>query len=276
MLVEALADVGLEPLEPARRPGGRLARFGALRQARADREDLGLGPEQPPRLLGDEAAAPPRAAPAVSNRSTLLITTRIFLPHSRTPSRNCRSLSVNGRSAEVTNSTRSDRGHELRGDRLVLADDGVGAGRVDDVDLAQEVDGGADHVEVRAALVPRGLGPELQHVHLRGRRRHAFLQHARAEQGVDERALARVELADDDDEEELVELLDRPRERGDAVGRCVEPAERVAQRRQGPPLVGEQRLFDVRENRPCACRRRERAIESQPIRSASRRRSSRD
>ena len=72
----------------------------------------------------------------------------------------------------------------------------------------------------------RGLGSELQHVHLRGGGRDALLQHARAEQGVDERALARVELADDDDEKELVELFDRSRERRNAVGWGVEPAER--------------------------------------------------
>ncbi len=42
--------------------------------------------------------------------STLLRTTTIFLPQARTRSRKARSLSVNGRSAEVAKSTRSARG----------------------------------------------------------------------------------------------------------------------------------------------------------------------
>ena len=41
-----------------------------------------------------------------------------------------------------------------------------------------------------------------------------------AEQRVDERALAGVELADDDQEEELVELADRFCECGRVPGRC--------------------------------------------------------
>ena len=44
---------------------------------------------------------------------------------------------------------------------------------------------------------------------LRGRGRDPFLQHRLADEGVDERALAGIELADDDEEKELVELADR-------------------------------------------------------------------
>ena len=40
---------------------------------------------------------------------------------------------------------------ELRGDRFVLADDGVGAGRVDDVDVAQDRRGRGDDVQVGVA-----------------------------------------------------------------------------------------------------------------------------
>ena len=43
---------------------------------------------------------------------------------------------------------------------------------------------------------------------LRGRRGDPFVEHGAAEERVDERALAGVELADDDEEEELVELAD--------------------------------------------------------------------
>jgi len=45
-----------------------------------------------------------------------------------------------------------------------------------------------------------------------GGRRDPLLQQAGAEQGVDERALARVELAHHDEEEELLELPNRPLE----------------------------------------------------------------
>lgn len=51
---------------------------------------------------------------SVWSRSTLLITMTTFLPHSRICARNWRSLSVKGRSAEVTNSTRSARGTNRR------------------------------------------------------------------------------------------------------------------------------------------------------------------
>jgi hypothetical protein len=46
--------------------------------------------------------------------SILLTATTIFLPQSRMDSRKARSLSVNGRSAEVTNRTRSERGTNSR------------------------------------------------------------------------------------------------------------------------------------------------------------------
>ena len=58
-----------------------------------------------------------------------------------------------------------------------------------------------------------------------------------AEQRVDEGALAGVELADDDEQEELVELLDRAVERGLVLRRRIEPDEGGAQPREDPPLV---------------------------------------
>ena len=84
----------------------------------------------------------------------MLSTTTTFLPQARMRSMNARSVSVNGRSAEVTNSTRSARGHEVAGDLLVLAHDGVGAGRVDDGHVAQQIERVAD-LEQRA-LAPLG------------------------------------------------------------------------------------------------------------------------
>ena len=46
--------------------------------------------------------------------SVLLTATTSFLPQSRIDSRKARSVSVKGRSAEVTNSTRSERGTNSR------------------------------------------------------------------------------------------------------------------------------------------------------------------
>ena len=46
--------------------------------------------------------------------SVLLTATTTFFPQSRIDSRNTRSVSVKGRSAEVTNSTRSERGTNSR------------------------------------------------------------------------------------------------------------------------------------------------------------------
>ena len=104
--------------------------------------------------------------------------------------------------------------HELRRQALVLADDRVRARRVDDVEVLEEVDWGANRADARAEDLGRGRGTVADEVNVRGRRRDAFVEHARAEQGVDERALAGVELADDDEEEELVELPHRLGERG--------------------------------------------------------------
>ena len=67
--------------------------------------------------------------------------------------------------------------HELRGDRLVLADDRVGARRIDDVDVAKDRGGRGDDVQVVVADLPSGRLAVLQHVDLRGRRRHPFLRY---------------------------------------------------------------------------------------------------
>ena len=111
---------------------------------------------------------------------------------------------------------------------LVLADDGVGARRVHDIELAQE------RVRVRErreALVEDRLlwlRAPLDEGHARGGRRNALGQHLLAEQGIDQRGLAGVELADDDQQEQLVELQDRLLERVEGLTRHVERAERGA------------------------------------------------
>jgi hypothetical protein len=69
-------------------------------------------------------------------------------------------------------------------------------------------------------------------LNLSGGRRNPFLEDGLAHQCVDEGALAGVELADDDHEEELVELADRCGERGLIIRGGAKLGERVAQRRE--------------------------------------------
>ena len=76
------------------------------------------------------------------------------------------------------------------------------------MNIAQQVDWGRDHVQLRPRNHPFRLVPVLQDVHLRRRRCHAFLQHALPDECVDERALPGIEFAHDDQQEQFVELLD--------------------------------------------------------------------
>jgi hypothetical protein len=135
-----------------------------------------------------------------------------LLAQSRMDSRKVRSLSVKGRSAEVTNRTRSERGSNSRVSISCSRMHGVGAGRVHDVDLAQHLNGRGDHVQAGLVGFPVDGGSVLEQADARRRRGDPLLQHALPEEGVDERALARVELAHHHEEEELVELPERAQE----------------------------------------------------------------
>ena len=173
--VEGRGDVPLERLEAARRPERRLALLGLQRQPGADRKDLRPEAEQRARAVGDEAPHFVDLAGA-SRMSTLLMTMTTFLPQPRICSRKARSVSVNGRSAEVTNSTRSERGTNSEViascSRMIALVPGVstmwmsrriGARRGDDVE------------RVAFDLALRRLAV-LQDVDLRRRRRHPFLR----------------------------------------------------------------------------------------------------
>ena len=131
-----------------------------------------------------------------------------FLPQPRIASRNARSVSVNGRSAEVTNRTRSARGTNSvvrrSCSRMIALVPGVSTMWMS----WRKSTGAVTDADARAQDLGRGRVAVADEVNLRGRRRHAFVEDRAAEQRVDERALAGVELADDDEEEELVELAD--------------------------------------------------------------------
>ena len=173
--------------------------------------------EQAPRVVRDvRAHASPARAPSRECR-LLFITSTTFLPQLRMRSRNARSVSVNGRSADVTNSTRSARGTYAARDRLVLADDGVRARRVDDQNV----------------FVAHGR-------HRGRRRRRPFLHQPAARQRVDEGALPRVEFADDDQQKQFIQLLDRPTAAvRQALVAHAEADERARRSLRMSPLVAE-------------------------------------
>ena len=102
------------------------------------------------------------------------MTMTTFLPQPRTCSRNARSVSVNGRSAEVTNRTRSDRGTNsaviASCSRMIALVPGVST-----MWISRRIGRGGDDVQDGFADLPLERVAVLQHVDLRGRRRDAFL-----------------------------------------------------------------------------------------------------
>ena len=145
--------------------------------------------------------------------SILLTTMTIFLPQSRIVSMNARSVSVNGRSADVTNSTRSARGTNSvvsrSCSRMIAFVPGVST-----IWMSRSSSAGAVITRMPFGVDAVGRAVAVsQHLDLCRRRRDPFCEDRLAEQRVDERALPGVELADDDQQEQLVELADRRGER---------------------------------------------------------------
>jgi hypothetical protein len=96
--------------------------------------------------------------------------------------------------------------HEVSGQLLVLANDGVGTWGVHNMDVTQQLDwGGCDDNSLGLRLLGSRVAV-LQDMNAGGRRRNTFTQDGLAGDGVDEGALAGVEFAHHDEEEQLVEL----------------------------------------------------------------------
>ena len=186
----------------------------------------GLNPSSDCALVGDEARDLGDLRLA-SRMSILLTTSTTFLPQPRTCSRNARSVSVKGRSAEVTNRTRSERGTNsavMRScSRMTALVPGVstmwmsrrsGAGAVMTCrsGIARPVRSGVSPYCSTLICAVVGVTPSSTI--------------ALPTQRVDERALAGVELADDDEQEQLVELFDRAVERTLLIRRGVVSGER--------------------------------------------------
>ena len=157
------------------------------------------------------------------------MTTTIFLPQSRMSARKARSLSVNGRSADVTNSTRSACGTNSLVNRSCSRKIALVPG-VSTILRSLEERTGAVMMSAPdgSARRPRS-SPNCRIWSLRRRRRDALFEDARADEGIDEGALAGVELADDHEEKQPIELRDRPLERRAVVGGDVEAGERELQ-----------------------------------------------
>ena len=136
---------------------------------------------------------------------------------------------------------------ELRGHRFVLPDDGIGAGRIDDADLAEEFHGSLDGQLI--GLTDRLLGrvSVLQQGDNRRRRRHTFCQQRLADKRVDERTLAGVELANDDEKKKLVELGDGLCERFLLLDARIDAGQRRSKPHQEDALFAQQRLLRRRQ-----------------------------
>src|SRR5687767_3698910 len=99
-------------------------------------------------------------------------------------------------------------GNELPRDLLLHPLDGVGAWRIDDVEVAKHLERIVIELHVFGDRLGRASFAMTQYRDRARRRQVAHREHFIAEEGVDESALAAVVLTDDDEEEELVHLVD--------------------------------------------------------------------
>ncbi len=110
--------------------------------------------------------------------------------------------------------------------------------------------GAVTPVEGRLEGFAGDLGAVLDEVDAGGGRGDPLFEDLAAEQGVDEGALAGVELAGDDEEEELVELPGGPLEGLLVLGRGVEPRQCLPESCHQPAVLGQQLLFLLFEDPP--------------------------
>src|ERR1700681_2908079 len=240
--VQRLANVALERLEPARRPGQRVSLLRAQRQARAHREDFRAEHEQRTRGLGYEPADLLHLALALEDVDLVEDEDDFLAP----PADLLEERALRFRERPIRGGHEQDQvgpRHELGGNRFVLPDDRIRAGRIDNVYFLQErhrrrddVQGGTSNLTLHRIAV-------LQNVDLRGCRRDPLLRDAATDERVDERALAGVELADDDEEKQLVELRDRTFEHQVLLGRGIEARKRDLQSRENRALLARRLTF---------------------------------
>src|SRR5580704_4412700 len=245
--VQRLAEVALERLELARGPGRGVSLLRAQRQARAHREDFRAEPEQGTGVPGYEPADLLHLELALEDVDLVEDEDNFLAP----PADLLEERALRFRERPIRGGHEQDQvgpRHELGGNRLVLPDDRIRAGRIDNVDFPQKRHRCRDDVQGRTSnLTLQGIAV-LQNVDLRGCRRYPLLRDGAADERVDERALTGVELADDDEETELVELRYRAFERQLLLRGGIEPRQRYSQPRQNRALLAQELIIRFRQD----------------------------
>src|SRR4051812_18800534 len=256
LLIKGREDVLLEPSKPARLPKSRsllriarAERLRLLRQQRRNREQIGTKAEQTLDVLADELGDLSDTC-FVAQEIDLVNDDDDLLPPVA-DRRHERPLALGERT--VRGSHEEDQigaRHELLGELLVLANDGISPRRIDDRDLVEELRGVLAHDDPVRLHGHRWFGSETQQVDDRGRRCHALRHDFSADEGVDEGGLAGVELADDHQKEERDKMLRRAFD-----GVLVLLGRGVASKGVRKPIEQRQFVFDqllllTREERP--------------------------
>jgi hypothetical protein len=250
LLVEGVDDVALQGLKAALGEEGVVAAgFAAQGEPGSHREDLRGEAEEGPGALGHEGED------AVDVLGGLQDVDLVDHDHDLLPpvadALEEGALALGERTVGRGDEEHHVRaGHELAGDRLVLAVDGVGARGIDDVDVLEQLDRGGDDVE---RVFDRRAGDRaavLDDVDVGGGGGDPLLEDLAPQEGVDEGALAGVELAGDHEEEELVELERRTLESLLVVGRGVEPGQGLLQIGDQPAVFRQQLVLVPVENSP--------------------------
>ncbi|OFV88660.1 MAG: hypothetical protein A2V74_00395 [Acidobacteria bacterium RBG_16_70_10] len=249
-LVERARHEVLEGEEAARAQQGLVGlRLGTLRLSRGDREHLGAEAEEREHLLLDEAHDRVHVLGRLEDVDLVERHHHLLAPGADDLQERALALregAIGGGHEE--HEVRA--GDELAGELLVAPDDGVRPRGVHDVDLVQEIEGHRDHLVPgpRGSPAPRAAVP--QETDAGGRGRHPLLEDPLAEERVDDRALAGVELTHHHQQEQLVELGDRAREGLLLVRGGVEAHEHHPQLAQLPPLLPQQLLVRRAEDPP--------------------------
>ena len=199
-VVERLADVGLQRLEAAGHPLVGPAALGRLGQPGRHGEDGGHVAHQIAGRLGHEVDHLRQVGLVAQDVDLVDDQDDLLTPVANLLQEGAFALGEGavGRGDEQHQIAAGD---ELRGQRFVLADDGVGARRIDHGQLAEQIDRrGLNPDAVFAGEAVLGLAIA-QQVNLVGGRRHAFRLELAAQQGVDEGRFTGVELAGNDQQE---------------------------------------------------------------------------
>ena len=138
--------------------------------------------------------------------------------------------------------------YELCRDRFVFPDDGVGARGVDDMDFAEDLGGCGDDVHMGFTHMSTRRVAVFEDIDLCGRGCHALGRDSSADERVDERALPGIEFANDHQQKQLIELLDRAIERLLMLRRRVEADQCRAQPRQHAAFLAHQLIFCAGQN----------------------------